>query len=105
MRQGDWKVIWRSLIPTSVDLYNLAADPYEKDNVAAAHPDKVAALQERLNALGRESVKPLALVYVGSVGLKHGEPLMASESGQTTQLLDVAGPTLTDEGFGEFERH
>jgi arylsulfatase A-like enzyme len=24
LRQGDWKLIWRTLIPTSVDLYNLA---------------------------------------------------------------------------------
>ena len=69
VRQGDWKLIWRTLIPTSVDLYNLAEDPYEKNNLAAAHPDKVAAMQERLNALGKESAKPLALVYVGSVGL------------------------------------
>ena len=51
-RQGDWKCIWRSMIPTSVDLYNLTEDPYEKNNVAAAHPDKIAAMQERLNALG-----------------------------------------------------
>src|SRR5262245_28624067 len=51
VRQGDWKLIWRTLIPTSVDLYNLVEDPYEKNNVAAAHADKVTAMQERLNAL------------------------------------------------------
>ena len=48
VRQGDWKLIWRTLIPTSVDLYNLADDPYETNNLAAAHPDKVAAMQQRL---------------------------------------------------------
>ena len=37
VRQGDWKLIWRTLLPSSVDLYNLAEDPYEKNNVAAAH--------------------------------------------------------------------
>ena len=55
VRQGDWKLIWRSLIPTSVDLYNLASDPYEQNNLAAEHPQKVAAMQERLNALGRQA--------------------------------------------------
>jgi arylsulfatase B len=84
VRQGDWKLIWRTLIPTSVDLYNLAEDPYEKNNLAAAHPDKVAAMQDRLNALGKESAKPLALMYVASVGLAHGKPLMASEDGKNS---------------------
>src|SRR5260221_14645661 len=67
VRQGDWKCIWRTLIPTSVDLYNLAEAPYEKNNLAAAHPDKVAVMQERLNSLGKESAKPLGLLYMGSV--------------------------------------
>src|SRR5947207_10290649 len=88
VRQGDWKLIWRTLIPTSVDLYNLAEDPYEKNNVAAAHPDKVAAMQERLNALGKESAKPLALVYVAGVGLKHGKPLMASEGSRGPDMVE-----------------
>jgi arylsulfatase A-like enzyme len=103
VRQGDWKLIWRTLIPTSVDLYNVAEDPYEKNNVAASHPDKVAAMQERLNVLGKESAKPLALVYVGSVGLKHGKPLMASEGGHGPALVEGDGHAITDEGFGEAE--
>jgi arylsulfatase A-like enzyme len=105
VRQGDWKLIWRTLIPTSIDLYNLAADPYEKDNVAVAHPDKVAAMQERLNALGKESAKPLALIYVGSVGLKHGKPLMASEGGKGSTPVEGKGHSLTDEGFGDNDDH
>jgi len=101
IRQGDWKLIWRTLIPTSVDLYNLAEDPYEKSNVAAAHPDKVTAMQERLNALGKESAKPLALVYVTGVGLAHGKPRMASEDGQGTVMVEGDGHSITDEGIGE----
>ncbi len=83
IRQGDWKLIWRTLIPTSVDLYNLAEDPSEKNNVAAAHPDKVAAMQARIDALGKEAAKPLALKYVASVGLAHGKPLLGSEGAKT----------------------
>jgi arylsulfatase A-like enzyme len=105
VRQGDWKLIWRTLIPASVDLYNLAEDPYEKNNVAAAHPEKVAAMQERLNELGRESAKPLALIYVTGVGLKHGKPLMASEGDHNATPVEDHGHSITDEGFGELEIH
>jgi arylsulfatase A-like enzyme len=101
VRQGDWKLIWRTLIPTSVDLYNLAEDPYETNNVAAAHPDKVAAMQERLNALGKESAKPLAMIYVAGVGLAHGKPLMASEKRNTGATAEGDGHSITDEGFGD----
>ena len=62
VRQGDWKLIWRTLLPSSVDLYNLAQDPSEKNNLAAANPDKVAAMQKRLDELAKEAGKPLFLV-------------------------------------------
>src|SRR5262249_20855325 len=87
VRQGDWKCIWRSLIPTSVDLYNLAEDPYEKNNVATAHPEKVAGMQERLNALGKEAAKPLALKFIAGVGLAHGKPAIASTDGKGPALI------------------
>jgi arylsulfatase A-like enzyme len=103
VRQGDWKLIWRTLIPTSVDLYNLAEDPYEQTNLAAEHPDKVSAMQERLNTLGKESAKPLALIYVTRVGLAHGKPLMASEDGQGPAMVEDDGHAITDEGFSEPE--
>ncbi|MCP5522226.1 MAG: arylsulfatase [Verrucomicrobiales bacterium] len=103
VREADWKLIWRSLIPTSVDLFNLADDPYEQNNVAASHPDRVAAMQERLNALGRESAKSLALVWMGSTALAHGKPLMASgEAGEgpVTAPVDSNGHAITDPGYG-----
>jgi arylsulfatase A-like enzyme len=105
VREGDWKLIWRTLIPTSVDLYNLADDPYETNNVAGAHPDKVAAMQDRLNALGKESAKPLALMYVAGVGLAHGKPRMASEDGKGPVMVDDDGHSITDEGVGEDENN
>jgi arylsulfatase A-like enzyme len=105
VRQGDWKLIWRSLIPTGVDLFNLAEDPYEKNNLAAAHPDKVAAMQERINGLGKESARPLALIYVAKVGLAHGKPLMGSEDGKGAVMVDPADPSITDEGVGENDVH
>jgi arylsulfatase A-like enzyme len=59
IRDGDWKLIWRTPLPESVELYNIAQDPYEKSNVAAANPDKVAALQKRANELAATAAKSL----------------------------------------------
>ncbi|MBS0195831.1 MAG: arylsulfatase [Planctomycetes bacterium] len=100
VRQGDWKLIWRTLIPTSVELYNIAQDPSEKNNVADSHTDMVAAMKDRINALGKECSKALALEFIAGTALKHGKPLIAAEAGQPqAQIGD--GPSITDEGFGE----
>lgn len=61
IRQGDWKLVWRTLLPASVELYNLAQDPSEKNNLAAQNPDKVAALEKRANELAATMTKPLIL--------------------------------------------
>ncbi len=84
VRQGDWKLIWRTTLPSSVDLYNLAEDPYEKNNLAAAHPEKVAAIKERIEAAARESTKPLALLWMVGVAMKTDHPLMPTEEGLYT---------------------
>ncbi len=99
LRQGDWKLIWRTLIPTSVELYDLSKDPFETKNLASAHPDKVATMQARIEELGKQSAKPLALQFIAAVGLKHGKPVIGSESGE--QALIKNGPAITDEGFGD----
>lgn len=56
VRVGDWKLLKRNLLgskqkPSALarELYNLATDPAEKENVAAAHPDIVAKLQKIMN--------------------------------------------------------
>ena len=61
VRQGDWKLIWKTLLPATVELYNIAQDPSEKNNVAAQNPDKVAALQQRANELAATMAKPMLL--------------------------------------------
>ncbi len=61
IRQGDWKLVWKTPLPQAVELYDIAKDPSEKDNVAAAHPDEVLALQKRANDLAREMIAPLML--------------------------------------------
>ena len=62
VRQGDWKLGWRSVLPSKVELFNIAQDPQEKNNLAAQHPEKVRELQKRVEALAAESAKPLFLL-------------------------------------------
>jgi arylsulfatase A-like enzyme len=59
LRRGDRKLVWKSTLPSSLELFNLADDPNEKTNLAEQHPEKVKALQARIEQLARESVKPL----------------------------------------------
>jgi arylsulfatase A-like enzyme len=61
VREGDWKLIWRTPLPAAVELYNIAQDASEKNNLAAQNPDKVAELQKRANELAAAGAKPLLL--------------------------------------------
>jgi len=61
VREGDWKLIWRTPLPSSIELYNIKHDPSEQTNVAATNPDKVAELQKRIEELGKESARSLWL--------------------------------------------
>jgi arylsulfatase A-like enzyme len=83
LRQGNWKIIWRNMLPSSVDLYDLSKDPSEQNNLAAAHPDKVAAMQQRLEELAKEASKPLFLIDQFKVVMKNmnGEPVLPTEDG------------------------
>lgn len=89
IRQGQWKLIWRTTLPTSVDLYDLSQDPSEENNLAADHPEMVLTLQRRLDALAKDAAKPLFLVDQFKVVMRNmnGEPVLP-----------------TDEGFGDPDR-
>ena len=62
VRQGDWKMVWYTTLPSRVELYNIPQDPSEKNNVADQHPDVVATLQKRANELAGQAGKPLFLM-------------------------------------------
>ena len=69
------------MLPSSVDLYNLADDPSEQTNRAAIHPDKVLEMQRRIDALAKEASKPLFLVDQFKVVMKNmnGEPVLPTD--------------------------
>ena len=59
MRKGDWKLVWKTVIPSKIELFNLADDPDEKTNLADKQAEKVKELQARLAKLMGEAVPPL----------------------------------------------
>ena len=48
VRRGDWKLVWRTVLPSKVELFNVAQDPFEKNNVATENPEKVREFQLRI---------------------------------------------------------
>jgi hypothetical protein len=58
---GNWKAV-RLAIDKPLELYDLKTDSSEKNNVAAAHPDIVAKIEDYLKTARTESPKwPLKL--------------------------------------------
>jgi arylsulfatase B len=82
IREGDWKLVWRTVLPSSVELFDLAEDPYEQTNLAAAHPDKVATLKQRIEDLAEQAARPLFLVEQMRVIMNNmrGEPVLPGVS-------------------------
>ena len=71
IRMGDWKLVitesgerrrrrTRRQPADSVELFNLATDPSESDNLAAKNPEKVKQLRARYDAFAAEAVPPKA---------------------------------------------
>jgi arylsulfatase A-like enzyme len=71
LRVGDWKLVLNGKVAAaegdgaddqpvekSVELFNLASDPYEKQNLAAQQPDKVKELRARYDKLAAQAVPP-----------------------------------------------
>lgn len=61
IREGDWKLVWHTMLPQSVELFDIAKDPSETQNLAAEHPETVAGLQKRADALAAEAQAPILL--------------------------------------------
>jgi arylsulfatase A-like enzyme len=76
VRQGDWKLFWRATLPSKLELFNLAQDPSEKNNVAEQNADKVSELRTRINELSSGMAKSQLLeqVFKGVVKQLTGKP-------------------------------
>lgn len=87
VRIGDWKLVWRTPLPSALELYNIADDPSEKTNLADKNAQKVAELQHRIEELARQSAKALFLVdaFKAVSGTAHGAPALPNEDEYFTQ--------------------
>jgi arylsulfatase A-like enzyme len=54
IRKGNWKLVQIALLPGKVELFDLAQDPGETNNVADANPEVVKDLQARLFRYAQE---------------------------------------------------
>jgi arylsulfatase A-like enzyme len=54
IRKGKWKLVKIALLPGKTELFDLIADPGEKNNIAEQNPDVVKDLDSRLIAYARE---------------------------------------------------
>ena len=88
VRQGNWKLVWRVVLPSKIELFDLATDPGETKNVADQHPDVVTRLTQRADVLAQGSVPPLLLqdgvgavrqVLMGSVALPGDDELIDAQ--------------------------
>ena len=71
VREGDMKLVWHTLLPPKVELFDLAKDPGETTNVADQNPDVVKALQARILDLSTQAAPPLFLTELVRLGLSH----------------------------------
>jgi arylsulfatase A-like enzyme len=71
VRKGNWKLVWTTLLPQQVELFDLSKDPSESTNVAEQNPDTVRALQARVTDLAKQTPPPLFLMELVRLGLSH----------------------------------
>ena len=63
IRKGNWKLVKIALLPGKTELFDLAKDPSEKNNVASQFPEIVSDLETRLLTYAKE-MKPSQWIKV-----------------------------------------
>jgi arylsulfatase A-like enzyme len=71
VRKGDWKLVWTTLLPPRVELFDLAKDPAESNNLAEQNPDKTKELQAWAIELSKQAAPPLFLSELVRLGVSH----------------------------------
>jgi arylsulfatase A-like enzyme len=71
VRKGNWKLVWTTLLPPRIELFDLSNDPSESTNLADQNPDKVKELQAWIIDLAKQAAPPLFLLELVRLGLSH----------------------------------
>ena len=58
VREGDWKLVWKTTLPPTVELFDLSKDASEKTNLATQSPEMVQKLQARAVELSTQMAPP-----------------------------------------------
>ena len=71
VRKGNWKLVWTTLLPMRVELFDLAKDPSKSTNLADQNPGKVKELQAWAIDLSKQATPPLFMMELVRLGLSH----------------------------------
>ncbi|MCC6795157.1 MAG: sulfatase [Candidatus Hydrogenedentes bacterium] len=86
VREADWKLIRTK--PDTYELYNLAQDPSEKNNLAGANPEKVAQLRPQLEEFFKVNPEGWHIAYERSVADPRGMLTVSTEDAiESAELL------------------
>jgi arylsulfatase A-like enzyme len=61
VRQGDWKLVWKAVLPPKVELFDLSKDTAEATNLAERNPEMVQKLQARIVELASQMAPPFIM--------------------------------------------
>ncbi len=93
LRQGDWKLVWSKRMPHEIqwELYNLAEDRCETNDLADTHPDRVEAMAAEWERWARR----VGVIYEPkSTTQKSDSPQIANRS------LTITGTVESDDRTG-----
>jgi arylsulfatase A-like enzyme len=91
--KGNWKLVKVALLPGKTELFDLTADPAEKDDVAAQNPEVVRDLESRLIAYAKQQ-RPSEWLkaqpdYLGAQGKTVLDPDFDIDDGGLPQMKTV----------------
>ena len=93
LRQGDWKIVWSKRMPHDIrwELYNLAEDRCECNDLANTYPDRVTAMANEWDKWARHV----------NVFYRSETPAHANESPSiANRSLTISGNVQSQEGSG-----
>ncbi|NQZ56441.1 MAG: sulfatase [Lentisphaeraceae bacterium] len=85
VRIGDWKLIRAEGLPAM--LYNLAADKSELNDLAAANPEKVKNMQQRIKSWETELIEPLWQEGKGFIKMRYQKNILFRDAPKVAQTL------------------
>lgn len=71
VRKGDMKLVWVTLLPGSVELFDVGKDPSETTNIADQNAETVTELKNWATDLSKQAAAPLFMMELVRLGLSH----------------------------------